>query len=218
MTDIVSTPPADGRRRILPPHSVRHDFLAPELVTQLLAFAQAHAGEFAPAKVGVNADLKVNPAIRISSRLRKFEPLQSQVENLLRPLGPELAAELRVKPFETTFMELELVAHGDGAFYKPHIDLVRGYEGPPLPGIRLISGVYYFHAQPKAFEGGALRLLELGGAEPPDRAFVDIEPVSNSLVFFPSWMPHEVRPVRCASGRFMDSRFAINCWFHGAKI
>jgi Rps23 Pro-64 3,4-dihydroxylase Tpa1-like proline 4-hydroxylase len=43
-------------------------------------------------------------------------------------------------------------------------------------------------------------------------AFVDIEPTNDTLVFFPSWFPHEVLPVACPSGRFEDSRFAINCW------
>jgi Rps23 Pro-64 3,4-dihydroxylase Tpa1-like proline 4-hydroxylase len=45
-------------------------------------------------------------------------------------------------------------------------------------------------------------------------AFVDIEPANDTLVFFPSWYPHEVLPVSCPSGRFEDSRFAINCWVH----
>jgi asparagine synthetase B (glutamine-hydrolysing) len=42
----------------------------------------------------------------------------------------------------------------------------------------------------------------------------DIEPIHNSLLMFPSWAPHEVMPVNCPSQRFIDSRFAINCWVH----
>jgi Rps23 Pro-64 3,4-dihydroxylase Tpa1-like proline 4-hydroxylase len=45
-----------------------------------------------------------------------------------------------------------------------------------------------------------------------DAAFADIEPGQNRLVAFPSWAPHEVMPISCPSRRFIDSRFAVNCW------
>ena len=61
----------------------------------------------------------------------------------------------------------------------------------------------------------ALRLHVLSKPD-EKRKFVDIDPVHDSLVFFPSWLPHEVLPVSCPSRRFMDSRFAIHCWFDGA--
>ena len=81
---------------------------------------------------------------------------------------------------------------------------------------RIISAVYYFHCMPKGFSGGDLRLYRLGadplgeGKEPGNH--VDIEPVRNSMVAFPSWIMHEVRPVSCPSGDFRDYRFAVNCW------
>ena len=75
------------------------------------------------------------------------------------------------------------------------------------------SAVYYFHRSPKSFSGGALRLYSFEASEERG-TFVDIEPTNDTLVFFPSWFPHEVRPVVCPSGRFEDSRFAINCWVH----
>jgi Rps23 Pro-64 3,4-dihydroxylase Tpa1-like proline 4-hydroxylase len=80
----------------------------------------------------------------------------------------------------------------------------------------VISAVYYFHTLPKAFSGGALRLHSLA-ASGKLGTFVDVEPDCDTLIFFPSWFPHEVLPVHCPSGRFMDSRFAINCWVH-AKL
>ena len=81
------------------------------------------------------------------------------------------------------------------------------------PSQRVISAVYYFYRLPKSFSGGVLRLHSVaGGGE--EGSFVDIEPTNDTLVFFPSWFPHEVLPVACPSGRFEDSRFTINCWFH----
>jgi Rps23 Pro-64 3,4-dihydroxylase Tpa1-like proline 4-hydroxylase len=94
------------------------------------------------------------------------------------------------------------------AFFTEHCDrnMQRGSS-------RLISAVYYFHRHPKSFSGGILRIYPLAGRA-KSRAFVEIEPVNDTLVFFPSWFPHEVLPVNCPSGKFEDSRFAINCWVH----
>jgi Rps23 Pro-64 3,4-dihydroxylase Tpa1-like proline 4-hydroxylase len=77
------------------------------------------------------------------------------------------------------------------------------------PGVRTVSGVYYFYRQPKAFDGGELRLYAFG-----EEAFVDIEPSENAFVAFPSFAAHEVLPVTCPSGAFEDSRFSVNCWLH----
>ena len=120
-----------------------------------------------------------------------------------------------------TSLQLELAAHGDGAFFAPHLDIPVGSERQPLGASegedRIISAVYYFYSEPKGFTGGELRLLPLGplpeGAQPEPTGHTDIEPVRNSLVAFASWFPHEVRPIRCPSGRFADFRFALNCWY-----
>ena len=78
----------------------------------------------------------------------------------------------------------------------------------------MISAVYYFHREPKAFSGGALRLYRFG-VDPHDPASeadsVAFEPRQNSLVCFPSWAVHKVDLVRCASDRFEDFRFGLNC-------
>jgi len=82
-------------------------------------------------------------------------------------------------------------------------------------GGRVLSCVYYFHREPKAFEGGALRIHAFGSEE--DAEFVDIEPRQNSLLVFPAWAPHEVRTVSCPSDAFADARFSVNCWLHRAR-
>ena len=125
----------------------------------------------------------------------------------------DFVAKLRTAPVDAPKLETQLVAHNDGAFYSRHIDtqMIGRHDH-----IRVLSGVYYFHAKPKAFTGGALRLYSIGNGE--GRTFVDIEPEHNSLVVFPSWAPHEVMPVSCPSKRFVDSRFAINCWIHREKV
>ncbi|MFZ0694278.1 MAG: 2OG-Fe(II) oxygenase, partial [Alphaproteobacteria bacterium] len=150
---------------------------------------------------------QVNPAIRASTGLRQLGPYREMLESTIFSAVPAFINELRVTPFKADRLEIELVAHGDGAFYKRHIDTqTANYNDAKR--IRILSGVYYFNAEPKAFSGGALRLYAIGaGAD-----FLDVEPVRNTLLVFPSWAPHEVLPVSCLSRRFIDSRFAINCW------
>ena len=138
--------------------------------------------------------------------------MRIEVGRRMRELFPALSADLHSTPFELDELELELVAHGDGAFFGRHIDIFTGADaniGQQL----ILSAVYYFHAQPKGFSGGVLRLFALGSLSYKDVEFLDIEPEHDTLVVFPSWVPHEVRRVSCPSGRFADSRFAINCWF-----
>jgi Rps23 Pro-64 3,4-dihydroxylase Tpa1-like proline 4-hydroxylase len=75
--------------------------------------------------------------------------------------------------------------------------------------------VYYFSEKPRRFQGGELRLH---GFPDPFRKtpgpVVDVVPEPDKLVIFPSWLEHEVLPVRVPSKAWRDCRFSINCWIH----
>jgi len=206
-----SAPMQKETRSLLPPHLVLGDFLPAQTVAELLAFALAHEAEFRPTGVGGDKDAAPNRRIRASRGLRRFGHLRRLLADRVRTLAPRLTAELKATPFELARVELQLVAHGEGDFYRRHVDTTTGGADGTL---RTLSGVYYFHGEPRAFTGGALRLHAIG---PGAARWIDIQPTSNTLVVFPSWAPHEVRPVSCPSGRFADSRFAINCWLHQAR-
>ena len=105
--------------------------------------------------------------------------------------------------------QMEIVAHGDGAFYRPHTDTYTGDEYTP-GGRRRLTMVYYFHRQPRCFTGGRLRIFDLGGGQS-----IDIEPVHDSLLVFPSYARHEVETISCPDGAFADGRFAVNIWLCG---
>jgi SM-20-related protein len=146
--------------------------------------------------------------------LADLGPFATPLRDRLSALQDELVAELKVTPFRTARIELQIAAHGDGAFFRRHRDLARPGDRPRKTR-RVMSGVYYLHAVPKAFGGGAFRLHEV--LPRGDVAqHLDIEPQHNAAIFFPAWMPHEVTPVSCPSRRFADFRFAINCWYHEA--
>jgi Rps23 Pro-64 3,4-dihydroxylase Tpa1-like proline 4-hydroxylase len=191
----------------MPPYRALRDFLDAGTHAALLEFALANEARFYPTRIGRGYD----PGFRISLGLRDFKPLKTVLRARIRKLIPQLIAELRVDPFEHARIELQLVAHGDGAFFKRHIDTQSEIHAVGK-SIRVISGVYYFFAEPKGFTGGALRLYRFGGGKNSD--FIDIEPEQNMLLIFPSWAEHEVMPVASPSRRFAESRFAVNCWVH----
>jgi SM-20-related protein len=206
----------EALRGRLPPHLVLHDFLDDATVAGLLDYAVAHEARFEPTRVGATHEPgAIDPAMRVSTSLGDLGPFRPLLRTRIFERLPTLVAQLRTTPPAAPRLEIELVAHGDGAFYQRHIDLKTAiYQESERS--RMLSGVYYFHAQPKAFTGGALRLYAIGGQEEVD--FVDIEPAHNSFLVFLSWAPHEVLPVACLSKRFVDSRFAINCWVHGKRL
>jgi SM-20-related protein len=193
------------------PYCVLSDFLPPESVDRLLAETVAMESYFSPSTVSyASGGRGVDRQFRISL-VSETVPQRLDFQMRLQQCLPFLMAELPVVPFVPTRMELEIAAHGDGAFFRRHLDAPAPDRANPANGLRMISGVYYFHGQPKGFSGGVLRLY---GKEPL-ASFTDIAPTHNSFVAFPSWLPHEVMPVVCPSHRFCDNRFAINCWFNG---
>jgi Rps23 Pro-64 3,4-dihydroxylase Tpa1-like proline 4-hydroxylase len=193
------------------PYRVLRDFLAVEQHRELLDWTLANEARFRPAPLAGGV---VDPAFRKASVMRDLGPMGPVLEARIAGLVPGWIAELRVTPFAISEIELELAAHNDGAHFALHADTYATHL--KARGDRMLSGVYYFHAEPKGFEGGMLRLHRIG-ARAGDMSGADIPPEQNSLVVFPSWGPHEVLRVSCPSGAFAESRFAVNCWVYRAR-
>lgn len=202
----------------MPPSVVLDDFLDSATHRALLEWALANADRFQPATIGRGRAAKVDPATRNNLKFAELGTLRPTLRDRLFAALPQLSADLGCQVPPDVQLELELTAYGDGAFYEAHTDigLARGPDDPDGAETdpRLISAVYYFHRQPKAFDGGALRLHRWGAGDPAEAAnHRDHEPADNRLVAFLSWARHEVLPVRCPSRSFADYRFALNCWF-----
>lgn len=193
------------------PYRVLQDFLPAEMHRELLDWTLANEMRFRPAPL---AGGRIDPQIRSAKVTRNLGPVEAPLRAMIADRVPGWVADLRVTPFEITEIELELAAHNDGAHFMLHTDTYR--TGLQARGDRMLSAVYYFHAEPKAYDGGMLRLHRIG-AKPGDEDGVDIPPAQNSLAVFPSWGPHEVLRVSCPSGAFADSRFAVNCWVYRAR-
>lgn len=191
-----------------PPHLVIDDFLDPAVADHLLAQAIAAEDGFEP--VG----MKVGGSFVQVAEYRSSQHVPGAIDAALAPVGdavgrsvPDLCAAVGMKPFEVSRLELGLTAHGDGDFYKAHIDARTDKPSERVTDLRLLSCVYYLHRRPAGFSGGLLALHGFNGAAP-----VMIEPVHNRLAVFPAFVPHEVLPVRCPSDDFADRRFSVNCW------
>lgn len=187
-------------------HIVIEDFLDARSVAALLDYCETNERRFAPTTVQVEDGTRVEPSSRISLGLEDLGPWQKLLEDRFRAAEPLLREQLGIGAYDVADIELQIAAHNDGAFFRRHSDRFTGW------GLdRVISAVYYFHRGPCGFTGGALRLYPLTG-----EGYLDVGPVHNRLVAFPSFVQHEVTRVACPSGAFMDSRFAINCWFRRA--
>ena len=193
-----------------PPHSITRDWLRAASVARLLAYAQEHRASFMPSKMTYGTGGRVKPERRRSEVLYDLPGLGDELRERFSAIVPAMTAALGTPLFVPSKLEIELVAHNDGAFFARHIDTTVSQN---RPGSRAISAVYYFHRQPRAFSGGVLRLYALSGSGAPGST-VDVPPDNDTVVCFPSWYPHEVLKVSCPSGAFADSRFAINCWMH----
>ena len=186
------------------------DFLAPEQHAAVIQTALANRDRFVKSTITTN-----EPGYRESQVLHAtdfpalFETLKAEILGAL----PAVLGGLDHPPFAISQVEMQLTAHGDGDFFKPHADAA----GPEIAS-RELTYVYYFQARPvRGFSGGGLRLYQThpqSAARYDAAQFRDIEPADNSIVFFDSRLMHEVLPVQVPSGAFEDWRFTVNGWLH----
>jgi SM-20-related protein len=193
----------------LPPYYIKENFFGPALINQLLEYTVENQTHFEASTMGPG-DGVLNPKYRVSSILRDFGSLKQEIKSRFKTVFQEAIESLRMHPFQLYGTEREIVAHANGAFYNRHIDTATSSSEV---SVRVLTAVYYFHAQPKKFQGGDLRLLPLRSSA-DETNYLDIEPINDRLLLFPSWVPHQVMPVVSESVDFKDSRFAINCWYH----
>ncbi|MGK7890784.1 MAG: 2OG-Fe(II) oxygenase [Leptolyngbyaceae cyanobacterium] len=147
---------------------------------------------------------------RQSSVLHHFPAFSNLMQREIHGAFADVIAALKLTPFNITQVEAQLTAHNDGNYYKVHND-----NGSEDTATRVLTYVYYFYQEPKAFAGGALRIYD---SRIQNNYYVqaessqDVTPINNSIVFFPSHYMHEVLPIQCPSRQFDHSRFTINGW------
>jgi hypothetical protein len=99
---------------LIPPWLVRHDVLDAEHHDALLGWTLDNEARFAPSALDEGV---VNPAFRRSVSLRNLGPFVPLFKGLIQAMVPALIEQLRVTPFVVSDIELEVVAHNDGAHF-----------------------------------------------------------------------------------------------------
>jgi Rps23 Pro-64 3,4-dihydroxylase Tpa1-like proline 4-hydroxylase len=207
--------PAPMERRLVAARYMRvMDFLSPAEHRQLLEHAIACQADFHESGViGRQGEPALNYDVRRSRNLSgaRVEEIWNMFDRRLHGILPGVRKELGMAWFHLGEVERQLAAHGNGGFFAPHID-----TGHSIAANRRISCVYYFYASPRRFTGGELRVYDTWITPSGSTAaatYTTLAPVDNSIVFFPSDMFHEVRPVRCETEAFAGSRFTMTVWF-----
>jgi len=125
---------------------------------------------------------------------------------------PRLLQKWGRDPFPISRVETQVTASNHGDFFRCHSD-----NGAEVVAAREITFIYFFHREPKQFSGGELRIYDSrreNDCYVPTANYRTIVPEQNQLVLFASGLSHEITPVDCPSGKFVDSRFTVNGWIH----
>ena len=191
------------------PHRILPGWLGETQAAGLLAHALGAEARFAPTRLNDHGTEHLDAVVRRSRVLKDLGPFDAPLRAKALALQADLETAFDMAHGPANSTQMEMVAHGDGAFYRPHTDTFAGDEYMS-GGRRRLTMVYYFHRRPRRFTGGRLRLFDLGG-----HRTIDVEPTHDSLLVFPSTARHEVETISCPDGAFADGRFAVNIWLCG---
>lgn len=197
---------SDLKRPCICPVIEWKNFLPEPTIEEMITHMREHQSEFKPAKVGGGKNHEeghYNPDTRNNTDLSlKGNPLKKNIRQLIHDRLPELTRQLGLEPFEGSRTEVKLRAYHNGEYFRVHQD---GGEG------RQISYTYFFHPEPKQFEGGELVAFDTDVKKSTfNQSFTRIIPKRNSAFFFPSHFYHAVLPVETTDNDFMSARFVIN--------
>ena len=192
------------------------NFLSLARHREVMNLVSTGTDRFTPSTVGMmgvnGREPRVDLNYRASLRVCGTGPVEQWLRPLIARRLPAITTRLGLTPFTAATIEIKCTAYGDGHFFGAHSDSV-------YHPTRRVSFVYYFHRLPKPYSGGALVLYD-GDISDPIRFLHDsatrLEPLDNSLVWFPSGTYHEVTPVASPSGRLADARFTFAGHVHAA--
>ena len=193
---------------------VLDEFLAPAQLRDLIDYTLANESAFETSEVispGVTNGI-VDFEHRKSRVLMELGKSRQSIQEKLQSSLPGILPKLEFHPFTVRQVEMQITASNHGDYFRWHSDNAHDEIAS-----RLVTFVYFFHREPKQFQGGELRLYDSQlehGTYVPKETYRTIIPQQNQAVIFLSSLAHEIMPVQCGSKQFVDSRFTVNGWFH----
>ncbi len=193
---------------------VLDEFLAPQELDELMSFVLEHEADFQTSGVisPTGDPGLVDYTHRRSRVLMGAGKYEGVVLDRIRGVLPSVLEELGLEDFRVSRAEAQITASNDGDFFGAHCD-----DADASIASRHVTFVYFFHREPRQFDGGELRLHDShcsGERQTKTGSYQTVSPRQNQIVFFPSSVLHEITPVTCASSAFADSRFTLNGWLH----
>jgi Rps23 Pro-64 3,4-dihydroxylase Tpa1-like proline 4-hydroxylase len=193
---------------------VLDEFLAPQELDELIAYILQHEAQFESSEViSPNGEPGMiafdHRRSRVLMDLGKHEAI---ILDRIRGVLPKVLDQLGVEEFPVIHTEAQITASNDGDFFRAHSD-----DSDERIASRRITFVYFFHREPRQFEGGELLLHDshcAGERQVGSRSYQTVVPRQNQIVFFPCSLLHEITPVECPSRAFANSRFTLNGWLH----
>jgi SM-20-related protein len=213
------------RPAVLPAKCVVLDeFLAPAELGDLTRFVLEHEADFTASTVvsrhvedgetggEISGEISgiINYDHRRSRVLMDLAQHQDIMLDRIKSVLPLVLDQLGMEEFAIADAEAQVTASNDGDFFHFHSD-----NGSERVASRHLTFVYFFHREPRQFEGGELRIHDSrleDGDYVSEGSYQTIVPQQNQIVFFPCELLHEITPVNCASQLFADSRFTLNGW------
>jgi Rps23 Pro-64 3,4-dihydroxylase Tpa1-like proline 4-hydroxylase len=191
---------------------VLDEFLSPQELDELIQFTLEHESAFSASEViSPNAEAGVvNYEHRRSRVLMDLAQHQDLMLKRIKGVLPQVLDKLGMEEFSIAGVEAQVTASSDGDFFHFHSD-----NGSDRVASRYLTFVYFFHREPRQFEGGELRIHDAcldDGSYVSEGSYQTIVPRQNQIVFFPCELLHEITPVNCATKLFADSRFTLNGW------
>ena len=191
---------------------VLDEFLSPQELEELTRFTMEHEADFQNSEVYSPSVQKgvINDDFRRSRVLMELGEQQEMILERIKSVLPQVLERLGMDEFTVADVEAQITASNDGDFFHCHDD--NGSEGVAY---RHLTFVYFFHREPRQFEGGELRIHDAhleDGNYVSDGSYQTIVPQQNQIVFFPCELLHEITPVKCPLQLFADSRFTLNGW------
>jgi Rps23 Pro-64 3,4-dihydroxylase Tpa1-like proline 4-hydroxylase len=212
-TAVVSQTSAAERPTFLPAQWVVLDeFLVPQELEELIRFTLEREADFSASEVvSPSADGGiVNYEHRRSRVLMDLAHHRDVILARIKAVLPQVLGTLGMAEFVISEVETQVTASNHGDFFHFHSD-----NGSGRVASRCLTFVYFFHREPRQFEGGELRIHDARleeGTYVSQGSYQTIAPQQNQIVFFPCELLHEITAVNCASRRFADSRFTLNGW------
>jgi len=179
------------------------DFFSEEFVSLLREQLFASSDQFKQVQFDKNGKPNLTYGARhcrVNLEVRIPE-LKEKVMNLL----PDLLTRLNIPKFTLGRFEMQASSYVDGGIFVRHRD---AGNYPSVSSLRILSYVYYIHQEPRLFSGGELCLYHPDSGECVFKAL----PPSNSIIFFPSRLEHEVLPIKSEYGEMRLGRCTVNGW------